>query len=347
MLRGRIISGKVAGGEYLPTVRQLSEDHGVSRGTAWRALKALVAEGLVAAHPRHGYRVLAGAGDPDRGTPLAYVLSEDNIIAGWDLYYRTLSASIEEAAGRRGWNLMRMIFALGREAEVFDQLTAARACGLILDTVNTELLARARRTGLPAVMVDAWRPDADFDAVVQDDFGGGQLAAAHLLESGCRRIAWFGPIGESSHAYARFGGAAARMAAGGLAFNRVVEIGLDDADLEGKARALLSGGERPDGVLTLWRPVAGAVAAAARSLYLGLGEDLRVVGWMAEEVYERGYLPLFEGMSVPPAVVWSTARMAELALARLSERRSNPGVPTTRMVVPAAIRLAGQESAVK
>ena len=173
MLRARIHSGRIAPGEFLPTVRQLSDDHGVSRGTAWRALKALVAEGLVAAQPRHGYRVLARAGDPDKGTPLAYVLAEDNITAGWDLYYRTLSASLEEVATGRGWNLMRMITAAGQEEPLLERLAGMRACGLILDSVNNGLLKRAARTGLPAVTVDTWRQGVDFDAVVQDDFGGG------------------------------------------------------------------------------------------------------------------------------------------------------------------------------
>ncbi len=32
LLRSRILAGKVAPGEFLPTVRQLGEEHGVSRG---------------------------------------------------------------------------------------------------------------------------------------------------------------------------------------------------------------------------------------------------------------------------------------------------------------------------
>jgi DNA-binding LacI/PurR family transcriptional regulator len=345
LLRARIVSGKVSPGDFLPTVRQLSDEHSVSRGTAWRALKALVAEGLVAAQPRHGYRVLARAGDPDRGTPLAYVLSEDNIISGWDLYYRTLSASLEEVARERGWTLMRVITGRGREGELFDQLRAASACGLILDTSNSQLLARARESGLPAVMVDAWSPGADFDAVIQDDFGGGQVAATHLLEAGCLRIAWFGPLADSHHAYARYGGASSVLAGGGATFSDVAEASLEAPDLNARARKLLGGLRRPDGVIALWRPVAGAIVAAARELGLTIGKDFQMVGWTAQEVYHQGFVPIFEGGPVPPAVTWSTSRMARLALARLSERRQTPPLPTTRMIVSTEVRPGIQKTA--
>jgi len=339
LLRSRILSGRVAPGEFLPTVRRLSEEHGVSRGTAWRALKALVAEGLVAAQPRHGYRVLARAADPDRGAPLAYVLSGENIVGGWDVYYRQLSEALERAARRRGWSLMRMITERGGEEDLFEQLSGARVCGLILDSVNTELLERARASGLPVVMVEVWRPGADFDAVVQDDFAGGQLAAEDLLAAGCRRIAWLGSVTGDHHARARYGGAAAALAAEGLSFSHVLDRDLGAPDLATRAREVLGASDRPDGVLALWRPMAAATITAARELGLSIGRDFRMVGWSSEAVYEQGFVPLFEGGPVPPTVVWSTRVMAETALARLAERRARPEVPAIRMTVPARLEI--------
>lgn len=339
MLRASILSGEVSPGEFLPTVRQLGEKHGVSRGTAWRALKALVAEGLVAAQPRHGYRVLARAGDPALGAPLAYVISQENIIGGWDLYYRKLSAALEESARERGWSLVTMITGWGQENVLFEQLEASRVCGLILDSVNPGVLARARKAGLLVVMADAWEPGVQFDAVVQDDFGGGELAAEHLLEIGCRRIAWFGPVGQSHHGRARYGGARAALAAQEKGFSHEITVDLDSTELLERAEGLLEGARRPDGVLAMWRPPAAAVTAAARRLDLEIGQDVHMVGWAAEEVYEEGFLPLFEGRGASPAVVWSARTMAESALSRLAERRAKLNLPTIRMTVPTRLRL--------
>ena len=118
-----------------------------------------------------------------------------------------------------------------------------------------------------------------------------------------------------------------------------METRLSDPELVRKARDLLGSSDRPEGVIALWRPVAGAIASAARELGLQIGSDFQMVGWMAEEVYAEGFVPLFEPGAVPPAVTWNTSRMAGLALARLAERRVSPDTPTTRMTVPVRLRL--------
>lgn len=339
LLRTRIVSGEIEADTFLPTVRQLSEAHGVSRGTAWRALKALVAEGLVSAHPRHGYRVLARAGDPNLGTPIAYVLSQDNIIAGWDLYYRRLCAALEDAAKARGWKVMKVITTAGQESELIQQLTGARTWGLVLDSAIPELVEAARLSGFPVVMIEAWCPNAPFDAVVQDDFLGGRMAAEHLLGQSCRRIAWFGPVDDRNHGFPRYGGAAAALAGQGRGFSRTVPLNLQAPDLVAQARKLLKGRDRPDAVLALWRHAATALIRAAHELDLRIGKDLQMVGWCADEIYESTYVPMFAGAPVAPAVVWSTQEMVELALARLVERRERPQTPHTRMTVRTRLRL--------
>ena len=338
-MRSKILGGQLAPGQFLPTVRQLSDEHGVSRGTAWRALQALVGEELVAAHSRHGYRVLARAANPERGRPIAYVVSQDNIVGGWDLYYRRLSAELESAARERGWALMTVIAGPGQSELVLGQLAAAGACALVLDSSRPELLEGVRRAGHDAIAVDDWKPGAGLDAVVQDDFTGASLAAEHLVAAGCRRLAWFGQVGGSCHGRMRYGGAAAALRAAGMDFARVEPIDIEDPALVEKAAALLSGPDRPDGVLALWRPAAMAVVSAARRRGLVPGRELGMVGWCAEEVYADGFAPIFDGGPVPPAVVWSARDMARAALARLAERRANPGLPEVRITIPARLRL--------
>lgn len=53
-LRERIAAGEWASGEALPTVAQLAGHYGVSRGAVSRALRVLVADGLVRTVPRWG-----------------------------------------------------------------------------------------------------------------------------------------------------------------------------------------------------------------------------------------------------------------------------------------------------
>jgi DNA-binding GntR family transcriptional regulator len=65
LLRAAITSGEYAGGTFLPSLKQLTEQHEVSRMTAERAVERLRSEGLVRGIPGKGVYVLPEA---DRGT---------------------------------------------------------------------------------------------------------------------------------------------------------------------------------------------------------------------------------------------------------------------------------------
>lgn len=341
-LRSRILAGAWSPGDYLPTVRQLSVEHGVAHNTAWRALKALEAEGLVAAQSRRGYRVLAGAAGPLTGGPLAYVLSRENIVGGWDLLYRRLLESFEELAALRGCRLMKVIMSRGEEKMVLDQLSASGASGVILDSSNKDLLRWTHKSGALAVVVDDWRSGLECDAVLQDNFVGGELAVRYLIEEGAERIAWFGRNCDHHHSRARYGGAAAVLAGAGMRFSHEVSLPLDSPDLEAQAEKLLRRADRRDGLVVLWRPMAAAVAAVARRLNMKIGKDFRMVGWCCQEAYDEGYAPLFEGGPVPSAITWSVRAMAERALSHLAERVGSPKLPPVRSTVPVKLKEARQ-----
>ncbi|AWB86071.1 GntR family transcriptional regulator [Mycetocola zhujimingii] len=60
-LRGLILSGRIAAGERLPTVRQLARDLGVAPGTVARAYKQLELESSVQTRARGGTTVLSSS----------------------------------------------------------------------------------------------------------------------------------------------------------------------------------------------------------------------------------------------------------------------------------------------
>ena len=109
VLRERILSGRAVAGEFLPTVRKLSEKHGVAPGTAWRALKALESEGLVAAQPRRGYRVLDIEAKAASMDTVAYVLDQRNLAISWGPLYNQLLETAESFTAKGGIDLLKMI----------------------------------------------------------------------------------------------------------------------------------------------------------------------------------------------------------------------------------------------
>jgi len=338
LLRSRIADGHVTAGDFLPTERELAGEHGLARMTVRRALRTLEREGLVAIEARHGCRVLAAANDPRRGCPLAHVFSTGADEPVLDGLHQHIHLALQSVVARRGWSMLEVHMSGRPGAEVLEQLRTARAWGLILDAADPKLLELIRASGVPAVLVDAWTEDSPLDAVLQNSYQGGFLAARHLLERGHKRIAWFGPVAESSFSRERFGGAAAAMAAAGLDLPLSQRFDNSGRDSEAAALELLSRPDRPAAVLALWRNQALAVAAAARRLKLVLGRDLDVVGWVIEEQYDA-YAAEFDGAPVPPTIVWSSADMARMAVARLADRMADPKLPPMRINVASRLRI--------
>ncbi|HOX06500.1 MAG TPA: GntR family transcriptional regulator [Planctomycetota bacterium] len=342
-LQADIAAGKLVGGSFLPTERDLAETHGIGRMTVRRALKSLEAGGLIAAEPRHGYRVMARSNAPEFGCPLAYVLEAAQRPEEWDETHKTLLTGFQSALAARGGSLLSLSSKSLSPARVLDQLLAGKAWGAALDAVNLELLELVRRNGFPAVMVDAWTAETPIDAVLQDDYQGGMLAAGHLASLGHRRIAWIGPLTQSAHSLGRYAGAVAGLVKAGLELPADLRIETVEAGAEAAARALLSRPDRPDAIIALWTGVSVAVGRAARGLGLVVGRDLGLVGWSMEELYSSVFRPGFPDGQVPPAVVWSVADMAETAVCRLAERRANPKLPPLRINVPVRLRMPDQK----
>jgi DNA-binding LacI/PurR family transcriptional regulator/biotin operon repressor len=339
-LREEMLAGRLAGGDFLPTERELALKYKVARKTVGRAVEMLRAEGLLVSSPRHGHRVLSRARDPARGAPLAYVRATGGgDPRNWRDLHGHMLAAMEKLAADRGWSVLAVISQGRSVAEVVAQLQSARVCGAVLDTHDPELLARIHDLGMPAVMVDSWVEGSAIDSVIQDSYLGGLQAANWLVSRGHRRIAWFGDIAKGFQSRERFGGAMAALASAGLDIPAGLRaVGDGDGD-EQVARRLLDRRDRPTAVLALWRLRAVTMAQVARSLGLTLGRDLDVVGWCTEEDYATGYRPFFDGGPVPPAVTWPVREAAEAAMLRLIERRINPGIATVQIRIPTRLKM--------
>jgi len=339
-LRRVIVAGGIPAGNVLPSVKQLGSDYGVSSETARRAAKQLEAEGLIVSEPRQGFRVLARANDPDRGLPIAFIVAATEQSGLWADFHRMLFAGLQKAAQERNWSLLAIGTGNRSGREVMAQLRDCRVCGMVLDSMNTDLLDAVACMGLPVVMMDSWEENMRLDAVVQDSFQGALQAVRYLVERGHKRIGWLGQIRESALARERFGGTVAGIAGAGLP---VIPEFLTDTP-PGKereaARKLLSRRDRPTGLVGLWQAMAPELLSAADELGLKAGRDIEVVGWSTAEGYES-YCSLFKRGQIPPTMIWSIMEVARNAIERLAIRRLNPSLAPVLVKVPARMKMPG------
>jgi LacI family transcriptional regulator len=84
-----------------------------------------------------------------------------------------------------------------REARYLRLLDEQRVQGVLITPAGRKLdgVERLRRQGMPVVLLDSRSRQRDICAVFVDDVKGGELAGAHLLEAGHRRIGFLnGPL---------------------------------------------------------------------------------------------------------------------------------------------------------
>lgn len=340
-MRGAISSGRFVAGRFLPSVRQLSAKYGVAPETIRRGLKALEHDSLVVCEPRRGFRVTARPGDGVERRPIAYVTSHETGLAHAQPVNWAIHGALQRAMASGGSTVLGARTDDAGKEVILDQLKAGRAWGIALDTVDRALLEVLRKSNLPLVMVNNCWEDAEVDVVTQDNYRGGFLAAKHLLESGCRRIAWFGALGKHYQSRERYAGAVAALAATGQRFDDAMLVETEHEGALDKALKLLGRADRPDGVLAFSPGALVGLWAAVRQLGVKPEAELRTVGWVVEECHAIEYLPLFAGTSVPPAVVWKASSMAERALEVLAGRKAGRAGEPVRVCVPTRLKFSG------
>jgi DNA-binding LacI/PurR family transcriptional regulator len=342
-LRQDLESGKYLPGQFIPTQRELSSAFSVSLDTVRRALHALQTEGLLVSHPRHGFCVQARINDPQTGCPLAFLDWNAGPVDAWGSFDRDVLAALRRAADARNWPVLPLSLANRKPQQIIAQLQQARAFGAILTTPDQVAVRAFRSLPLPSIMLDQWVVDAGIDSIMQDGHQAGILAARYLLERGCKRIAWYGFLDTEAHALARFGGAAAMLAAAGqpLTPERCYPSPrMREGDFLPSARSLFAGREKPDGVIALWCDNCHAAKRAADEKRLVMGTDYHLVGWTPQEWYEQKFRAGFRGGPVAPAITWSMQTMAETAISRMAERRANPALPPLQIKIPVTLRMA-------
>jgi LacI family transcriptional regulator len=135
--------------------------------------------------------------------------------------------------------------------------------------------------GTPIVAVDQHTGPTDLPTIDADNLRGGEVATAHLLELGHRRIGLLAGRADLESARQRELGYRRALAAAGVPVDEglIVKADYDPQRSAEATRQLLTGPEPPTGLFAANDVSAIAAMAVARDLGLRLPEDLSVVGF--------------------------------------------------------------------
>lgn len=113
-------------------------------------------------------------------------------------YFSSVLTGIEEEASSRGYRIMVAMSKekYEREVQICQTFEEHQVCGVIVsqakDTQCYDHFRQLIDKGIPLVFYDRICTGIDASRVVVDDYMGAFSAVTHLVETGCRRIAFYG-----------------------------------------------------------------------------------------------------------------------------------------------------------
>lgn len=215
--------------------------------------------------------------------------------------------------------------------------------GLILSAVGLgpDEIRRLDRT-IPLVLLGENVFDGVVDHVAMANQEGTRAATQHLIEQGCRRIAWISQAGSaaatSNAVWLRGEGYREALRGAGIEPDPALQphlAALTMAEGRQAVSTLINGGQTFDGVVAVTDTVAFGVLRGLADHGLAVPDDVRVIGF--DDVLEAQFtVPSLS--SVAPDHDWMITTALDLLVARIA------GSPVEGAEVTAPFRLVARES---
>ena len=201
-------------------------------------------------------------------------------------YFSSILTGIEEAASARGYNIMVALSneEYEREVRICENFHRSKVCGVIVsqskDTRNYDHYQKLIDAGIPLVFYDRICTGVNASRVVVDDYMGAFNAVTHLIETGCKRIAFYGSAPTLEISKNRFNGYKDALLKFGLGFDeQITRICDNRADAEAITPDLLQQDQRPDAFFAVNDDTAIGILYTAKRMGLRMPQDVSVCGF--------------------------------------------------------------------
>ena len=201
-------------------------------------------------------------------------------------YFSSILKGIEEEAEANGYRIM--VAQSGeryeREVRLCQSFYESKVCGIIVsqakDTQRYEHFQRLQDAGVPLVFYDRICTGVNASRVVVDDYMGAFNAVTHLIDTGCRRIAFFGSQMNLEIAKNRFNGYKDALLKHGLPFvPELTRICDNRQDAEMITPDLFDGDMYPDAFFAVNDDTAIGILYTVKRMGLRVPEDVSICGF--------------------------------------------------------------------
>lgn len=201
-------------------------------------------------------------------------------------YFSSILTGIEETAMSHGYYIMVALSneKFEREARICEMFHRQKVCGVIVsqakDTKSYDHFQRLIDSGIPLVFYDRICTGVDASRVVVDDYMGAFNAVCHLIESGCKRIAFYGSPMQLEISKNRFNGYKDALLKNGMQIDESI-IGICDnrEDAEVITPKLMALENPPDGYFAVNDDTAIGILYMVKHAGFRVPEDVSICGF--------------------------------------------------------------------
>lgn len=274
------------------TMKDIAEALGVSVATVSRALKNSPRisqeqrEKIQAYASEHNYfpNVLAESLRNSRIKPLKII---GVIVPQYEhFYFSSVLSGIDQEAMSRGYSILvgESLDEYEREELLCKRFYENKVCGVIVsqakNTTKYDHFNKLISHGLPLVFYDRICTGLNCDRVVVDDYQGAYNAVMHLIDTGCRRIAFYGSPMTMEISKNRYNGYRDALLKARLKpddkFFRICD---NRTDAEAITPEILSQEEIPDAFFAVNDDTAIGILYTAKRMGYRVPEDISICGF--------------------------------------------------------------------
>jgi len=201
-------------------------------------------------------------------------------------YFASILTGIEDRASARGYRIMvgQSGERYEREVELVKDFYHNKVCGIIVsqakDTTKYDHFQRLIDKGVPLVFYDRICTGVEASRVVVDDYMGAFNAVSHLIETGCRRIAFYGSPSNMEISKNRFNGYKDALLKNHLKVEPLYLKHCDNReDAEKITPELLGRDDRPDAFFAVNDDTAIGILYTAKRMGLRVPDDVSICGF--------------------------------------------------------------------
>ncbi len=201
-------------------------------------------------------------------------------------YFASILKGVEEEASRRGYRIMvaQSDDKYEREVEICKSFYANKSCGIIVsmakNTTKYDHFQKLIDMGIPLVFYDRICTGVNASRVVVDDYMGAYTAVTHLIDTGCRKIAYYGMVQSMEIDKNRFNGYEDALRKHGLKPNPDWLRKCDNrADAEVVTPEILAQPDHPDAFFAINDDTAIGILYSAKKMGFDVPDDISICGF--------------------------------------------------------------------